>query len=189
VPGGTAGAFPGARPPPGGPSTPSLSQPRARMPVVVTITGSGSPRGGDRPRLTAALRGAAARLRPAFRHIAPKACARLRAKRHPGPSRPARGAAGAGLAIFEPDMSGYRADNLLGGLALTEHRDLTETKVPDLAPIFPSDPYLPRPSPTSRDHRSTGASTSTRSSPLARRLGEVFVDLVGGGRRAVGLGP
>ena len=95
-------------PPPGGPSTPSLSQPRARMPVVVTITGFRIPRGCDRPRLTAALRGVAG--------------------------------AGAGLAIFGPDMSGYRADNPLGVMALTEHRDLAEFWVPDPQPKFPPGP-------------------------------------------------
>jgi hypothetical protein len=87
--------------------------------------------------VTAALRGGAAHWRPAFRHIDPKACARLRAKRHPGPSRSARGVAGVGLAIFEPDMSGYRADNPSGVLALTEIRDLAELLAPDLAPKFP----------------------------------------------------
>jgi hypothetical protein len=66
--------------------------------------------------VTAALRGGAARLRPVFRHIDPKTRVRLRAKRHPGLSRSARGVAGAGLAIFEPDMSGYWADNPFGSL-------------------------------------------------------------------------
>jgi len=164
VPGGTAGAFPGARPPPGGPSTPSLSQPRARMPLVVTITGSGSPRGCARPRLTAALRGDATHCARHFgisprRHV--QGCARsaIRGLR-------ARHAASPALAWPSSSRTcpAIGQITLLGVLALTEHRDLAEIRVPDLAPLFPPGPEFP---PRSPHPLQTGAASAGAQRPVS----------------------
>ena len=117
---------PGARPP-GGRAVPGCAAAgRAVNPVIVTTTGSDA-RGCDNHgvRISSRMRpppgdGGFARRRrsfaPGISAYRPEDMRGLRAKRHTGPSRSARGVAGAGLAVVEPDMSGYWADNPFGSL-------------------------------------------------------------------------